>query len=215
MKICFYPDNFRLRGEDRKIHKILRLSEMSFQAITINKLLMRKFSIPMVILVSILFPLMSDSSQAEDAKTKLELKTKNNIVYFQGFPVGYKSPKEEKPVSERDQALLSRWEEKQSSKWENLPKEKFTINASAYTAAADECGKSNGITASGMKVEKNRTLACPPQYPFGAKIKIEGYGIYTCEDRGGAIKGNKFDIYMETKSEAFAFGRRNLVAEVI
>jgi len=40
-------------------------------------------------------------------------------------------------------------------------------------------------------------------------------GTYVCEDRGGAIKGNHFDIYMPTKSEAFAFGRKNLVAMVV
>ena len=40
-------------------------------------------------------------------------------------------------------------------------------------------------------------------------------GTYVCEDRGGAIKGNHFDIYMETKKQAFAFGRRNLIARVV
>ncbi len=73
----------------------------------------------------------------------------------------------------------------------------FVINASAYTAAADECGKSDGITASGKKVQEHHTLACPRGYAFGTKIHI------------------KFDIYMKTKAEAFAFGRRNLVAYVI
>lgn len=114
-----------------------------------------------------------------------------------------------------EEKTLNRWKEKQAHLWAALPKEKFTINASAYTAAADECGKSDGITASGLKVAEKRTLACPPAYPFGAKISIEGVGELRCEDRGGAIKGNHFDIYVETKSEAFAFGRRNLVAEVI
>ncbi|PID52508.1 MAG: hypothetical protein CR972_01575 [Candidatus Moraniibacteriota bacterium] len=91
----------------------------------------------------------------------------------------------------------------------------FKINASAYTAAADECGKSDGITASGNIVKENHTLACPREYAFGTKVHIEGMGTYICEDRGGAIKGNKFDIYMKTKKEAFAFGRRNLIAYVI
>jgi 3D (Asp-Asp-Asp) domain-containing protein len=91
----------------------------------------------------------------------------------------------------------------------------FIANASAYTAAADECGKSDGITASGVKVQADRTLACPKQYSFGTKIKFEGMGTYVCEDRGGAIKGNHFDIYMPTKSEAFAFGRQNLIAMVV
>lgn len=96
-----------------------------------------------------------------------------------------------------------------------FPEGKFLINASAYTAAADECGKDDGITASGLLVKKNHTIACPPQFPLGTKIKIEGMGEYVCEDRGGAIKGNHIDIYMETKTEAFAFGRQNLLAEVV
>ena len=96
-----------------------------------------------------------------------------------------------------------------------FPKGKFTINASAYTAAADECGKSDGITASGLKVKEKETIACPPQFPFGVKLNIEGMGVYVCQDRGGAIKGNHIDIYMETKSQAFAFGRKNLLAEVV
>jgi 3D (Asp-Asp-Asp) domain-containing protein len=118
------------------------------------------------------------------------------------------------PADDRERSL-SKWRGKQSHLWDALPEGAFTINASAYTAAADECGKSDGITASGVKVSKNRTLACPPAYPFGAKIAIKGYGVYTCEDRGGAIKGNHFDVYVETKREAFAFGRRNLLAEVV
>lgn len=92
---------------------------------------------------------------------------------------------------------------------------KMIANLSAYTAAADECGKSDGITASGKKVTPKRTLACPKNYAFGTKVYIEGMGEYTCEDRGGAIKGNKFDIYVVTKAEAFSFGRRNMEVTVI
>lgn len=121
------------------------------------------------------------------------------------------------PVAEmsKEDKMLARWKEKQASLWKSLPTEPFIINASAYTAAADECGKSDGITASGLKVAEKRTLACPPAFPFGTKIAIDGMGEYRCEDRGGAIKINKVDIYMETKAEAFAFGRRNLTARVI
>jgi 3D (Asp-Asp-Asp) domain-containing protein len=108
---------------------------------------------------------------------------------------------------------MAKWKDKQAHL--KPPQGKFVINASAYTAAADECGKSDGITASGIKVQKERTLACPPNFPFGTKIRIEGMGVRVCEDRGGAIKGNHIDIYMETKAEAFQFGRRNLEAEVV
>lgn len=115
-----------------------------------------------------------------------------------------------------DEKMLARWREKQANLWDRLETGKhFTINASAYTAAADECGKSDGITASGLKVAEARTLACPASYPFGAKILIEGLGEFRCEDRGGAIRGNKFDIYMETKQQAFAFGRQYVEATII
>lgn len=120
-----------------------------------------------------------------------------------------------KELSPEELAILDHWKAKQADKREILPKDKFVINASAYTASADECGNSKGVTASGLLVKKRQTLACPPQYPFGTLINIEGVGTLRCEDRGGAIKGNHFDIYMETKMEAFAFGRRNLVAEVV
>ena len=111
--------------------------------------------------------------------------------------------------------ILAKWKAKQAERWNNLPAEPFTINASAYTASADECGNDKGITASGLKVRANRTIACPASFPFGVKLKIEGHGTFVCEDRGGAIKGNHIDIYMETKSEAFAFGRRNLMAKIV
>ncbi len=115
-----------------------------------------------------------------------------------------------------DDKKLAHWKEKQAHLWAKLETGKrFTINASAYTAAADECGKSDGITASGLKVTEGRTLACPPNYPFGTKIVIEGMGEYRCEDRGGAIKGNHIDIYMETKAQAFAFGRQHLEAKIV
>ncbi len=121
----------------------------------------------------------------------------------------------EKTELTQEELILLRWKEKQLDRWEYAPIGTFEINASAYTAAADECGKSDGITASGLVVAAHRTIACPPEYPFGIKIAIEGLGIYRCEDRGGAIKGNKFDIYMETKPEAFAFGRQTLLAKVV
>jgi len=157
--------------------------------------------------------------QAMEIKPELPLVTKYDFkndpfLLTWTFAVEDKQPAAEAPLSFEDK-VLNRWKEKQARLWDVLPKEKFAINASAYTAAADECGKSDGITASGLKVAEQRTLACPPAFPFGTKISIEGVGELRCEDRGGAIKGNHFDIYMETKAEAFAFGRKHLVAEVI
>ena len=88
-------------------------------------------------------------------------------------------------------------------------------NVSAYCACMQCCGKTNGITASGTQATANRTIAASSVYPFGTKIEIEGLGIYTVEDRGGAITGNKIDIYFDTHQEALQFGRRNLQIKVV
>ncbi|MFC1644584.1 3D domain-containing protein [Patescibacteria group bacterium] len=174
-----------------------------------------------IMLITILFPQVALASSSNDTNTTIEFqRTEVGELDAEKIPYNYEGyePIENELVKvnkTQREKVLDRWKSKQGEKWSNLPKGKFTINASAYTASADECGNSNGITASGIKVQEKRTLACPPEYPFGAKLNIEGYGTYTCEDRGGAIKGNKFDIYVETKSEAFGFGRRNLTAEFV
>ena len=79
----------------------------------------------------------------------------------------------------------------------------------AYCGCAKCCGKTDGITASGTHVTAGRTIAAPKEIPFGTKISINGH-VYTVEDRGGAIKGNRIDIYFETHEEALKFGVQNV-----
>lgn len=88
-------------------------------------------------------------------------------------------------------------------------------NVSAYCACISCCGKTNGITASGTQATANRTIAASSAYAFGTKIEIEGMGTYIVEDRGGAITGNKIDIYFDSHQEALQFGRRNLQIRVV
>jgi len=174
--------------------------------------------VAMPILFVMLIPQNALAVEMRTDETKINFEIKENIILSNlksSIPYNYPGyePFVDQDNQERDAKLRKRYAHKLDSAV--YPQGEFTINASAYTAAADECGKSDGITASGLKVKEERTIACPPQFPLGTKIKIKGRGIYTCEDRGGAIKGNYIDIYMKTKKEAFAFGRRNLIAEVI
>ena len=41
--------------------------------------------------------------------------------------------------------------------------------------------------------------------PFGTKVYIDG-NIYTVEDCGGAIKGNRIDIFFADHEQAMNFG---------
>lgn len=84
----------------------------------------------------------------------------------------------------------------------------------AYCACMRCCGKTNGITASGTQATANRTIAAPSTFAFGTQVVINGR-TYVVEDRGGAIQGNRIDVYMNTHSEALAWGVRYLDVEVI
>ena len=48
----------------------------------------------------------------------------------------------------------------------------------------------------------------------GMQKEIDGV-TYTVEDRGGAIQGNRIDIYMNSHAEALAWGVKYLPVEVI
>ena len=64
------------------------------------------------------------------------------------------------------------------------------------------------ITASGDKPVPGQTVAAAKDIPFGTRVWIEGVGIRTVNDRGGAIKRGRLDLCMATKSEAIVFGRQ-------
>ena len=96
------------------------------------------------------------------------------------------------------------------------------MEVTAYTAGYESTGKTPdhpayGVTASGEIVQENHTIACPPRYPFGTVIEIEGFdGIeFVCEDRGGAIRGDKLDVYIADLDEAIQFGRQKLEVKII
>lgn len=89
------------------------------------------------------------------------------------------------------------------------------FTATAYCPCAKCCGKTNGITASGTKATAGRTVAMNSSYKFGTKIEIKGLGTYIVEDRGGAIQGNKIDIFFNTHQEALNFGRKTVYLKVV
>ena len=89
-----------------------------------------------------------------------------------------------------------------------------TYKITAYCPCAKCCGKTSGMTASGTKATAGRTVAASSKFAFGTKLNIGGH-IYTVEDRGGAINGNKIDIFVNTHSEALQWGVRYLTVSVV
>ena len=76
----------------------------------------------------------------------------------------------------------------------------------AYCACKKCCGKTDGITASGVKAVQGVTIAADTKVlPFNTKVIIDGHE-YIVQDRGGAIKGNRIDVYFDSHQKALDFG---------
>ena len=89
-----------------------------------------------------------------------------------------------------------------------------TYKITAYCPCAKCCGKTSGMTASGTKATAGRTVAASSKFAFGTKLNIGGH-IYTVEDRGGAVNGNKIDIFVNTHAEALQWGVKYLTVSVV
>lgn len=62
-------------------------------------------------------------------------------------------------------------------------------------------------TASGRTPRVNHTIAADTSIlPMYSKVYIEGWGTYTVEDRGGAIKGKRIDIFVASNKIANQYG---------
>ncbi|WP_071460555.1 3D domain-containing protein [Bacillus massilinigeriensis] len=101
---------------------------------------------------------------------------------------------------------------------------KTTISATGYTAGVESTGKhpghpGYGITYSGVKVKRDlySTIAADLSvYPIGTILFIPGYGYGVVADKGGAIKGNKIDLYYETVDDVYQqWGKKTVEASII
>lgn len=92
----------------------------------------------------------------------------------------------------------------------------FYVTATAYTPNCNGC---SGITATGVNIKSNpnmKLIAVDPNViPLGSKVWVEGYGYAIAADTGGAIKGNKIDVLVPTKSAAKSWGRKKVRIKVL
>lgn len=63
-------------------------------------------------------------------------------------------------------------------------------------------------TSTGEIAEQGTTIAVDPEViPYGTKVMIGGH-VYTAQDTGGDIKGNRIDVYFSDHQDAKEYGRR-------
>ncbi|MDE5416005.1 G5 and 3D domain-containing protein [Alkalihalobacterium chitinilyticum] len=105
----------------------------------------------------------------------------------------------------------------QSSPSQSSPSGKtLRVSATAYTANCSGC---SGITATGINLKNNRNMKViavdPNVIPLGSRVHVEGYGTAIAGDTGGAIRGNKIDVHVPTKADAFNWGRRTVTITIL
>lgn len=89
----------------------------------------------------------------------------------------------------------------------------ITMRATAYTYG--ENGGWGNVTATGEKVRYGYVAVDPSVIPLGTRLYVEGYGYCIAKDTGGSIKGNRIDLFFNTKSECYNFGVRNVKVYVL
>ena len=93
----------------------------------------------------------------------------------------------------------------------------LNVTATAYTTE----GYKNKLTYLGTTARVGAIAVDPRVIPLRSKLYIEipggkwYYGKATAEDTGGAIKGNKIDLFFNTRAECFDFGVRGAIVYVL
>ena len=90
------------------------------------------------------------------------------------------------------------------------------VTATAYTAYCTGC---SGTTAYGIDLRANpnqKVIAVDPKViPLGTKVWVEGYGEAIAGDIGGAIKGNKIDVFIPSYNNAMEWGVKKVKLKVL
>jgi 3D (Asp-Asp-Asp) domain-containing protein len=101
--------------------------------------------------------------------------------------------------------------------WSKYPSK--VVVATGYTAGVESTGKTPdhpeyGITYSGVRVKRDlySTIAADLNiFPIGTILFIPGYGYGVVADKGGAIKGNRVDLYYDTVEDVYKYWGKKTV----
>ena len=76
----------------------------------------------------------------------------------------------------------------------------------ALNRPKDESGKDIVYGSTGEVLIAGTSIAVDPSViPYGSQVEING-NTYTAHDTGGAIKGNRIDVYFDNHQDALNFG---------
>lgn len=72
-----------------------------------------------------------------------------------------------------------------------------------------------GITSDGTRARKGVISADISRYPYGTRMYVPGYGWGEVHDTGSAVKGDRIDVFFESRREALQWGKKYLTVKII
>lgn len=161
-------------------------------------------------------------------KGKTEVKTegqagKNELVYkityYNGKEVDKKFVEEvvsSKPVNKVVKKGVKTEIQVASSRGSDLGRTQSTSSNRKHMKVVATAYTGHTKTATGSTPKWGTIAVDPSVIPYGTKVYIPQFDkIFIAEDCGGAIKGNKIDIYMENESKVYNWGRKSIDIYVI
>ncbi|MGG0833483.1 3D domain-containing protein, partial [Priestia aryabhattai] len=150
------------------------------------------------------------AAQAQAAQEQAQKEQEQAQAAAQAQAAQEQAQKEQAAQQQQQQAQQQQQSQQQASG------KSMTVEATAYTA---NCAGCSGTTATGVNLKSNpnqRVIAVDPSViPLGSKVYVEGYGQAVAADTGGAIKGNRIDVFVSSDSAAQDWGRRSVKITVI
>ena len=134
-------------------------------------------------------------------------------VYLEKEPINVIK---EKPLPAITNTNILHESEENESAW-------VEFKATAYCGCRKCCGiwaenRPNGkvIGAAGVELKEGVSIAADLSVlPKGSIVEIKGLGTYIVQDTGGAIIGNKIDVYFESHEDALEFGVQDVYLRIV
>ncbi|OIK16174.1 peptidoglycan-binding protein [Bacillus sp. MUM 116] len=146
-----------------------------------------------------------------------------DLIYFEGVNEKNVSETNTKKNDQSDQSADTKGNTEKSKEQVSTQSVKqvdaakqITVKATAYTASCAGC---SGITKTGINIKENpnaKVIAVDPSViPLGSKVYVEGFGEAIAGDTGGAIKGNRIDVFIPSQADAINFGVKHLKVTIL
>ena len=176
---------------------------------------------PIILLHSTLADLESkDNSVSNEPEAKVEPAEPQQLQEEQAKP---ENDTKQQPNDSESNAEINTESKIESNTERNIELpgewESIEMRVTAYCPCPQCCGEySDGITACGYEIQPGDTfVAADRRYPFRTEMLIPGYSSYQpvkVLDRGGAIKGNRLDVFFATHEDALQWGVQYLEVNV-